>query len=107
MLSKAKKEMKELLSKINENTSVNIKSSVKVLIFHGNKGVVALPRFFCFRNLSGYNLKWESVWKVKLTEKEKATLSIVTGFFSNAAWFTIIITCTKQSRIFCIQYRSF
>ena len=72
MLSKAKKEMKELLSKINENTSVNIKPSVKVLEFHGNKWVVALPRFFCFRNLSGYNLKWESVMKTKTYRERKS-----------------------------------
>ena len=35
----------------------------KVLEFHGNKWVIALPLFPSFRNLPDYNLKWESVIK--------------------------------------------
>ena len=40
--------------------------------------------------------------KLQFTEKEKAILSTATGFFSNAAWFAINITWTKQNRTFCI-----
>ena len=53
--------------------------------FHGNKSVTALPRFPCFRNLSDYNLNGKVILKLQFTEKEKARLSIVAGFFFNAA----------------------
>ena len=42
--------------------------------------------------------------KLQSTGKEKATPSIVTEFFSNAVWFAINITWTKQNRTF---YTSF
>ena len=53
-LNNTKKETKEPLGNVflNENTSVNIKSSVKVLKLHGHKCVTALSRFSYFRNLS-------------------------------------------------------
>ena len=59
MLNKAKNEMEELLRKIffKQITSVNIKSNVKVLEFHGNKRVTALLQFPCFIKLLDYNLK--------------------------------------------------
>ena len=48
MLNQAKKEQKEILRQfLNENTSLNIKSSVKVLKFYGNKWVTDLLRFLC------------------------------------------------------------
>ena len=40
--------------------------------------------------------------KLQFTEKEKATLSVATGFFSNAAWFAINTTWTKQNKTFYI-----
>ena len=40
--------------------------------------------------------------KLQFTEKEKATLSIVTGIFSNAPWFVISITWTKQNFLYII-----
>ena len=56
--------MKEFLNKfLNENASGNIKSTVKVLKFHESKPVNALQRFPCFRNLSDYDVKYESVIK--------------------------------------------
>ena len=99
MLNKAKNETKELLRKIffKQITSGNIKSNVKVLEFHGNKWVTALPQFPCFRKLLDYNLNEKVLVKPQFTEKEKATLSIVSGFFSNAAWFVISITWKKTT----------
>ena len=38
--------------------------------------------------------------KLQFTEKEEATLSIATGFLSNAAWFAVNITGAKQNRTF-------
>ena len=35
--------------------------------------------------------------KLQSPEKEKAMLLLVTGSFSNAAWFAINITWTKQT----------
>ena len=40
--------------------------------------------------------------KLQFTEKEKATLSIVTGIFSNAPWFVISTTWTKQNFLYII-----
>ena len=37
--------------------------------------------------------------KPQFTEKEKAALSIVAGFFSNGAWFAINLTWTKHNVI--------
>ena len=59
----------------------------------------------CFRNLWDYNLKWESVIKTAIYREKKTTLSIVTGFFSNAVWFEIVINNmnrTKQKFLYTI-----
>ena len=103
-LNKILKETEELMSKIifKRKYLGQHQSSTKILKFHGNKWVTALPPFPYFRNLSDYNLKWESVTKTTIYRERKATLLIVTGFFSNAAWFAISITWTKQNRTFSI-----
>ena len=69
--------------------------------FYENKWVKALPQFPYFRNLSVL-LTVQVLLKLQFTEKEKETLSVVAGFFSNAAWFTISIKWTKQNRTFYI-----
>ena len=85
-----------------KNTSSNIIFVAKVLKFYGNKWVTALPRFLCFRNLSDYNLKWESIIKTTIYRKRKSNAFNSNRVFSNAAWFAISITWTKQNRSFNI-----
>ena len=67
--------MKKLLTKIifKQKYLCQGQSSAKVLEFHGDKWVIASPRFTYFINWSDYNLKWE-LSKLQFTEKE--TLSI-------------------------------
>ena len=75
-----------------------------MLEFHGNKWVTALPRFHYFRNLSDYDLKLESVIKTTNYRERKVTLSIMKGFFSNAAWFCdkYNINKIKQNSLYMI-----
>ena len=72
------KKLCEANLKRNERTSKEDNFSTKTLLPASNKWITALPRFLCFRKLSDYNLKWETLSKIQFTEKEKATLSIVT-----------------------------
>ena len=66
MLSKAKKKQRNFETGEFLKENINIKYSVKVLKFHGNVWVTALPRFPCFRNLSDNDFKWESAIKTAI-----------------------------------------
>ena len=57
--------------------------------FHGNKLVTALLRFPCFRKLSDYNVKWESVIKIRVYRERKNNAFNKDRVFSNAASFVV------------------
>ena len=65
---------------------------------HGNKWVTALPRFPCFRNLLGYNLKWESVIKTTIYRERKNNDFNSDKFSSNAVWFGISINNMNKTK---------
>ena len=69
-----------------EKKSVNVKSSVKALEFHGNKWVTALLQFHCFRNLSNFSI-WERVIKTIVYRERKSH-----AFISNRGflWCSLI-----------------
>ena len=87
---------------LNENTPIlgQHQSTANFFKFHGNKWATALLQFPYFRNLSDHNLKWEIV--IIYRERKNNTVNSGRFFFSNAAWFLLIITWTKQSRTFYI-----
>ena len=63
----------------------------------GKKWVTALSRFPCFRNLSDYNLEWESVIKTTIYRERQNNTSIAKDFFSNAAWFVVSISSINKT----------
>ena len=63
-----------------EKKSVNVKSSVKALEFHGNKWVTALLQFHCFRNLSNFSI-WERVIKTIVYRERKSHVFISNRVF--------------------------
>ena len=64
--------------------------------------MTVLPRFAYFGNLSDYNLKWDCVIKNAIYRERKSNTFNSDRVFSNAAWFAISITWTKQNRTFSI-----
>ena len=60
--------------------------------FHGNKEELLCSDFLILEIYQTIIQNEKVLLELQLTEKEKATLSIVTVFFSNAAGFLISIT---------------
>ena len=86
---------------LNENTSIlgQHQSTANFFKFHGKKWATALLQFPFFRNLSHHNLKWEIVIIYREKKQHCQQWQVL---FSNAAWFLLIITWTKQNRTFYI-----
>ena len=61
-----------------------------MLKFHENKWVTALPQFSCFRNLTDYNFKWESVIKSSIYRDRKNN-----AFNNDRVFFLCSLICRK------------